>query len=570
MLCELKIKNLALIDSLHLNLSAGLVVLTGETGAGKSIVRQAIHLLTGGRASASSIRTGADNASVEALFEIGPDRKKLLRFINDRGVETDSTLIIKRVLLANGRSRYYINDGLVTARLVGEIAENLVNIASQHDHQQLLVPQQQLNYLDTIGDLWPRRDKITVLYDKWKSISQRLEELKKQEQDKEQRRDYLSFQLNEISDAAIAPDEDEQLSVERQRLKSSETLLQLGRENYQLINDQAVDSLHQFRKNLEQMAVHDPSLEKMAEQAADYAYQVDDLADQLQGYCDTIPSDQAMLETMDARIDLLQRLKRKYGGPAESLDEVIAHAENSRKELDDLENREQLLDDLHREKENVENDLTNLAAQLTKARRETALSFAESMQQELESLSFDQAIFEIRFQQNKSQTDMDNLSATGWDNIEFMFSANPGEPVKPLIQVASGGELSRLMLALKCLLARRDQVETVIFDEVDAGTGGKAAEAVARKIKELSGHHQVICITHLPQIASQAEEHLMVSKNIIDNRTRTAISLLDSDDRIRELARMLAGNSITKQTLAYAEELISGEILSEDDQSQVN
>jgi DNA repair protein RecN (Recombination protein N) len=570
MLCELKIKNLALIESLHLNLSSGLVVLTGETGAGKSIVLQAIHLLTGGRASASSIRTGADSASVEALFEIAPDRKKLLRFINDRGVETDSTLIIKRILLANGRSRYYINDGLVTAKLVGEIAENLVNIASQHDHQQLLIPQQQLNYLDTVGDLWPQRDKITVLYDQWKSINQRLEELKKQEQDKEQRRDYLAFQLNEISDAAIAPGEDEQLSVERQRLKSSETLLQLGRESYQLINDQAVDSLHQFRKNLEQMAAHDPSLEKLAEQAADYAYQVDDLADQLQGYCDTIPSDQDMLETMDARIDLLQRLKRKYGGPAESLDEVIAHAENCRKELDDLENREQIFDDLHRVKENVENELTNLAAQLTRARRETALSFAESMQQELESLSFDQALFEIRFQQDEGKADMDNLSATGWDNIEFMFSANPGEPVRPLIQVASGGELSRLMLALKCLLARRDQVETVIFDEVDAGIGGKAAEAVARKIKELSGHHQVICITHLPQIASQAEAHLMVSKNTIDNRTRTAISPLHADDRVKELARMLAGNSITKQTLAYAEELMSGKNSSEHEQVKIN
>lgn len=569
MLCELKIKNLALIESLHLHLTHGLTILTGETGAGKSIILQAVHLLTGGRTSTSSIRTGADSATIEALFEIAPDRQELIRLMNERGVETDSTMIIKRILLNNGRNRYYINDGPVTARLAGEITENLVNIASQHDHQQLLNPQQQLDYLDTMGDLWPRRDLLTVQYDRWKSATRSLVDIKKREQDKEQRRDYLIFQLNEISDAAIEPGEDEQLAIERKRLKASETLLQLGRDSYHLISDRVVDSLHQVRKHLEQMADHDSTLAETAEQAANAAYQTEDLAASLLDYCESVPSDPSLLETIDARRDLLQRLKRKYGGPAELLDEVISHGKNCRLELDKLENTEQAIDELQRQKDHLEKELGQLASDLSCARQETALNFSASIQEELQDLCFDQARFEIRFQPD-TESCMDNISVHGWDTIEFMFSANPGEPAKPLAHVASGGELSRLMLALKSLLARRDKVETVIFDEIDSGIGGKAAEAVARKIKQLASHHQVICITHLPQIASQTGDHMMVSKSVIDNRTNTVIAQLNPEERVRELARMLAGNSITKQTIAYAEELISGEKDPDDSRLEIN
>lgn len=552
MLRELKITNLALIEELNILFDDGLIVLTGETGAGKSIILQAIHLLTGGKAAATWVRSGADMAVVEALFEVSSERSTLQEDISEMGFDADEDLIIKRVIYSKGKSRYYINGSLATAKLVGEVVENLLSVASQHDHQQLLVPRYHLDFIDAVGNLWSEREKMSALYDQWSSCRVQYRELQQKETDKEQRRDFLEFQCKEIEEAAITLGEDESLAVERDRLKASGDLIRLGQQSYKLLAGSVTNALSEARKNLEKMAEFDQSLSGLSEKVAGHSYELEDHTRELRSYLDTIPNDPSQLETIVGRINVLQQLKRKYGG---SLEEVLAYAEKSRQELSEIDALDERLNELSKELAEHEKEMLKQASTLSADRRKMADQLAEKIHSELKSLCFEQAQFEIHFNGSENPG-IDTIGRLGWDKPEFMFSANPGEPVKPLAKVASGGELSRLMLSLKCLLARKDQVETVIFDEIDAGISGKTAEAVARKIKELADHHQVLCITHLPQIASYADEHFLVVKNVVDQRTHTSISQLPQESRIGELARMLDGDSVTSQTLAYAQELI--------------
>lgn len=553
MLRELKITNLALIEELNILFDDGLIVLTGETGAGKSIILQAIHLLNGGKAAATWVRSGADMAVVEALFEISSERSTLREEISEMGFDADGDLIIKRVIHSKGKSRYYINNGLATAKVVGEVVENLLSVASQHDHQQLLVPRYHLDFIDAVGNLWPEREKMSALYDQWSGCRTRYRDLRRKETDKEQRRDFLGFQCKEIEEAAITVGEDESLALDRDRLKASGDLIRLGQQSYKLLAGSVTNALSEARKNLEKMAEFDQSLADLSEKVAGHGYELEDHTRELRSYLDTIPNDPSQLETIVERINVLQQLKRKYGG---HLEEVLAYAEKSRKELSEIDALDERLNELAEELAGYEQEMLKQASSLAVGRRKMADQLVDKIHSELKSLCFEQAEFEINFNGSDEHHGIDTIGRLGWDKPEFMFSANPGEPVKPLAKVASGGELSRLMLSLKCLLARKDQVETVIFDEIDAGISGKTAEAVARKIKELAGHHQVLCITHLPQIASYADEHFLVVKNVVEQRTRTTISQLPQESRIDELARMLDGDSVTSQTLAYAQELI--------------
>jgi DNA repair protein RecN (Recombination protein N) len=552
MLKELLIINLALIEKLQVSFDAGLTVLTGETGAGKSIILQAIHLLGGGKAAATWVRSGAEQASVEALFEVAPGRDAIRKILADMGVEAEDELIVKRVISSKGTSRYFMNGSLATAKVVGQLVENMLSVASQNDHQQLLLPRNHLGFIDAVGDLWPKRLELTKLYDSWKEISRQYHDLQDQEKDKEQRRDFLSFQYKEIEDADLVSGEDAGLVIERDKLRASDDLTRLGQKSYQKLGQAVNDHLAQVRKDLLNMAEFDSSLDKMAEEVAGHCFQLEDHLLALRSYLETIPNEPSRLDAITARIDLLQKLKRKYGN---DLDEVIAFGENAKQELEQIEAMDERLNELAKALEKSQGKLIKAANALSKDRQQVAGQLADKIGAELKALCFEQAGFEIDFG-NDQERDLARISRLGWDRPEFIFSANPGEALKPLAKVASGGELSRLMLALKCLLAERDQVETVIFDEIDAGISGKAAEAVARKIKELAGHHQVFCITHLPQIASFADEHFLVEKGVVDDRTRTAISSLAPELRTSELARMLDGDSFTDQTLAYARDLI--------------
>jgi len=553
MLKELIITNLALIEKLHVSFAEGLTVLTGETGAGKSIILQAIHLLGGGKAAATWIRSGAETATVEALFELNPQHGIILEKLAEMGCEPENELVVKRVISLKGSSRYFMNGGLATAKAVGEVMENLLSVASQHDHQQLLQPRSHLDCIDAVGGLWPQRLIVSHCYDTWTETKKLYQELMARERDKEQRRDFLTFQVREIEEAATSSGEDAVLVLERDRLRASDDLIGLGKKSWHLLVEAVNTPLSVVRKNLTQMAAFDQSLSGLAEEVAGNCFQLEDHVQAIRNYVETLASDPARLDVVTARLDLLQRLKRKYGG---ELDAVLAFGREAKQELAELEALDKRLASLEKEVCRSEAALGEAAAVLSKGRQAAAQELADKIRASLAALCFEQAVFEICFKGEQGHG-LGDISRLGWDRPEFMFSANQGEESKPLSKVASGGELSRLMLALKTILAQKDQVDTVIFDEIDAGISGKAAEAVARKIRELAGHHQVFCITHLPQIASLADEHFLVQKSVVDARTKTSIIPLSAEKREHELARMLDGDSVSEQTLAYVRTLMA-------------
>jgi DNA repair protein RecN (Recombination protein N) len=555
MLCELKVENLALIESLHLQFDQedenSLVVMTGETGAGKSIMLRAIHLLMGGRATMDWIRNGALECVVEALFMVNTEHHVLLQSLRDAGLEDGTSVILKRVLSSGGKSRHYVNGSLATAKMVSLLADNLLNVASQHDHQQLLQPALHLDFLDTLGDHWPQRGQVAGIFTRWQQKKEELAALCRQEREKEQRRDFLTYQLAEIRAAQPLVGEDEELAMERKRLKSADTLIDLCQRMYRFLSTTLVDGMFEVRRDMEQVLQLDTQAEELAAELTSYSYQAEDLVSRLRKYKDSLEHNPVRLEQVNERINVLQHLKRKYG---ETLEAVLSFAQAAEEELQLLDNMDKKKSELEEGVADLEQELLGQTAALSRARRRTAELLTRAMAAELDSLAFQHSGFEVRFQEETQ--DVAAVRSSGWDRVEFFFSANPGEPARPLAKVASGGELSRLMLALKCLLAKKDMVETVIFDEVDAGIGGEAAEAVARKIQELATHHQVFCVTHLPQIAARGNIHYRVAKQQEQGRTISSFTLLTMNERVDELARMLAGDSVSSQTRAWAEELL--------------
>jgi DNA repair protein RecN (Recombination protein N) len=556
MLCELKVENLALIESLHLSFDAddgsALVVMTGETGAGKSIMLRAIKMLTGDRAQADWVRNGADQCTVEALFEVNPGHRQFLGKLSEGGYGDETTVIIKRIISGKGRSRIYVNGSLATAKVARELTDCLLNVAGQHDQQQLLHPHLHLDFLDTLGEHWKERNELGVLHKTYRGRCAALAALKKQEQDKEQKKDFLQYQLDEIREAALQRGEDEELAAEKKKLKNAGSLIKLSQECHGLFASKLLDALNLVRKNMEQIAELDPDALPLAEQISGYCFQAEDMTMELRHYRDSLESDPYRLEQVTGRIDLVQGMKRKYGATIEA---VLEGAVKMEEELERLNNLEIELSDLEKEVKRLRTGLVAAAQALSEKRKATASLIEGAMARELDSLAFNHAAIEVRRQEGTGS--VEDIGPSGWDKIEFYFSANPGEPARPLAKIASGGELSRLMLALKCLLARKDMVETVIFDEVDAGIGGEAAEAVARKIQELAGHHQVFCITHLPQIAARGTDHYRVHKSVNGGRTLSSITMLSEGERENEVARMLAGDSATDQTYAWARELLT-------------
>ena len=556
MLQELRVNNLALINRLDLDFSEtgnGLITFTGETGAGKSIILQAVHLLTGGRASASWVRNDCAQAVIEAQFGISGQRD-ILSLLQEHGLDNEEDCILRRILSSKGRSRIFINDRLATSRLAHALAEHLVNIAGQHDQQLLLKSNSHIDFLDSYGELWPQRNQYRQVYSRWRKLARQLRELQEQEQDKEQRRDFLSFQLAEIQEAAPLPDEDAQLIKERDLLKSSTTLAELIGKSHHQFQEQVRPLLTDIRKSMEHAAALDPALQELTRQSSSLSFEAEDLEGSLRHYLDSIPTDQGRMDEIASRLAQLRHLQRKYGT---TLEEVLEFAEQVAKELNSLDHLDEQIAALKKELDTVGEELRQQADSLSRKRMQVGEQLTVAMQEELTYLSFHQALFEVSAKSGNAE-DSSTLSATGGDTVTFLFSANPGEPPKPLTEVVSGGELSRLMLAMKCLLARRDKVDTVIFDEIDAGISGEAAEAVARKINELAGHHQVFCITHLPQIAAYADAHFLVEKQVDANRTFTGIRVLSYDERVRELARMVGGDNPSEQTMIFARELVEG------------
>ena len=558
MLQELAIRNLALIDALDLSwpADAGLTVLTGETGAGKSIILQAVNLLAGGRASGAWVRGGSERAVIEAVFAVGQGNRTdaspaaLTALLNEHGLEADAPdgpCVIRRILHPDGRSRLFVNDRHVSAKVAAELAALLVNIAGQHDQQRLLQAKHHLDFLDDFGELGEQRRAYAERFNAWRQAEAELARLRAREADRERERAFLSSQAEEIAKIQPLPGEDEALVRERDRLKSSEALLTQMTAVRRHLAD-AENLLTSAKKLVDQACLLDADLAPAAERVAAAGFELEDLAATADRYLADLPTDMGRLEEISARLGDLRQLQRKYGP---TLEEVLAFAERAAVDLAELDNMEEAIRRAEKRESSLRREAEAAAEALSAARRTAAADLSARMERELAELNFLQARFTVDLRPGAT------LKASGRDEAAFLFSANPGEPSRDLAKIVSGGELSRLLLAMKCLLARRDAVETVIFDEVDAGIGGQTAEAVAAKIGELAGHHQVLCITHLPQIAARADHHLKVEKRVEDGRTATHITLLDEASRRAELARMLDGEAAGAKTHAYVDELLA-------------
>ena len=563
MLKELSIRNFAIIDDLHIDFSDGLTILSGETGAGKSIILNAVNLLLGSRASAELVRTGAESAELEALFQIS-STSSVAQIMAANGYDPGEGLLIRRLISRSDSNRVYVNGRLATIGLLTAITENLASISGQHVHQGLLKEDQHLLILDQFGSLTAQRRKVTDGYHQILPLIDKLNNLNSTRQRQAEHRKLLAFQKNEITAAGLAPGEDAELEQERLRLKNSEALYQTVHSSIEELygaSGSVIERLSEVKKNLETAGRIDSQLKTKAETLASASFQIEDLTDELRSHLNLIQMDDQRLEAVEDRLDVLNKLKRKYGG---SLEAVSSQLETIETELSEVENIGKQIEKIEEQLIKLHDQLARRALKLSQKRNETAKDLARKVVEELGSLKMSQTEFKaVLYPLAADEKTNPYLTAknycmteSGIDRVSFMIAPNPGEELKPLASIASGGELSRVVLALKAILAESDAVETIVFDEVDAGIGGGTAEVVGRKLSDLARHHQIICITHLPQIAKFGKHHFSISKHVNDGRTKTAIQPLSREDRTKEIARMLGGEKITQTTLDHARELL--------------
>jgi DNA repair protein RecN (Recombination protein N) len=556
MLTELRISNFGVIEQLALRFDSGFIVFTGETGAGKSLLIDAVTLLVGGRASVDQIRAQAEEADLEAAFVLVPDHPLLL-LLQAKGFARpgDRDILIRRIISRTGRNRTYLNGNLCPVHLLEELGGALVDVHGQHDQQSLLSVPAQLEALDAFGRLESLRREYHTAYQAWRERAAELQTVTEQIAQRREREELLRFQFQEISDAEAEVGEDVRLEQERPRLMHSQQLGELSECLHELLyaGDQgALTQVASARKVLSKMHAIDGTTAEWTRQLEDAAAALRDLADQVRRYRDRVDADPARLTEIEQRLDRLHRLTKKYGG---SLDAMLALRESLRAQLAQLDTADTRLHALVRAVEEDADRLRELSGRLSRKRNETAKKLALQVTKELGALRMDRTEFAVEV---SSSSDGSAYGPMGQDAVEFMFSANPGEPLKPLARVASGGELSRVMLALKTILAESDHVPVLIFDEVDAGVGGAAAEVMGARLRDLGRHHQVFCVTHLPQVGSQAHAHYLVAKQVRQKRTITEVRRLSLDEREEEIARMLAGVTVTKSARAAAADMIGG------------
>jgi DNA repair protein RecN (Recombination protein N) len=561
MLKELNIKNFAIIDQLRVEFAQGLNVFTGETGAGKSIVVDALNLALGERASADLIRTGCQEAVVEAAFELNhAGTAEIASLLTGQGIDMNpgEDLIVRRVLATSGKNKVYINGSLANLATLSALGAALADIHGQHEHQSLLSLERQLEMLDSFGGLDILRDSLSGAYHRLQGLRKELAELTANERDRAQREDMLRFQKNEIESAMLKPGEDVVLADEQKILINSEKLAGVSRsadETLYASDNSVLSGLKKAVTSLREIAAIDSRLLPVLELCEAGKAQIEEAAREVSAYADRVEFDPDRLEQIGDRLDLIQKLKKKYGGTVE---EIIAFGSTASAELERMERSTDEIERLKKEIEASRSVLTAKAQELTKKRGAAARELEKKVEFELSHLGMQKTTFTAKITQEPGDDTLDShkLGPRGADRIEFLISPNPGEEPKPLAKIASGGELSRVMLALKTILVEGDSIPTLVFDEVDAGIGGAVAEEVGKKLKRVAAKHQVFCITHLPQIASMATSHYGVAKSVKKDRTSTEVRLLESKDRIDEIARMLGGKTITEATLKHAEEMI--------------
>jgi DNA repair protein RecN (Recombination protein N) len=560
---ELSIKNFAIIDDLSISLDKGLTVLTGETGAGKSIIINAVNLILGSRASPELIRTSEEAAELEALFEV-PAESPGARTAREQGIDLSDGLLVRRIIQRNGRHKIYINGRLATTQILSSINSHLASIAGQHAHQSLLKPDYHLLVLDQSAGLVRLREEVAGCYQQMLPLIRRLATLRRDLAEQSERRELLEFQYKEIQQAKIVPGEDQELEQELQRLKHAERLNEtVGRcvDRLYGADGALVEHLTGIGRELQVLSKIDQALGSLKERVDSVSFELEDIANELRSYLQGIVFDSDRLEAVGLRLDTLQRLKRKYGG---SLESVLAHGKEMEEGLKRVSSLPEEMVETETRLTGLFERLTGLCQELSEKRKEAAAYFARKVQEELASLGMPKTRFDVEFKGVPVDEHSDphlvlgntGIEATGVDRVEFLIAPNVGEDLRPLAQIASGGELSRIILALKAILATKESVETLIFDEVDAGIGGGVAEMVGEKLASLARFHQVICITHLPQIARFGKHHFKIAKGVHRGRTRTTMTLLEGEARVKEMARMLAGVEISKKAMAHAREMI--------------
>ncbi len=557
MLVRLQVAKFALIEQIEIDFCAGLNILTGETGAGKSIIIDAMDVVLGGQGTTDYIRTGAERAVIEALFDISetaPVQAKLKEFglfEEDDGKH----LLLTREISRSAKNLCRVNGRVVTLGMYREIGRQLIDIYGQHHQQSLLEKEKHLHLLDSFGGQQVQEllGKTSALYKQYRELADKISGLKSDEQDRIRRLDMLRYQLSEIDNANLAAAEDIKLENERNLLANAEKLAHLCSGVYDALyagrvgQTAALDGIHEAMANLRELAKIDPQLIALTEITENILYQLEDIAREAGKYRERMEVNPERLEQVNNRLEQIKQLKRKYGT---TIEEIIVYREQVAASIDEADRAEEIIDTLNKELSALEQQYGQVAGELSKIRSLTAGQLEQSITGELAALAMPRVAFRAEL------TRLDAPGSRGMDSVEFMISSNPGEPLKPLAKIVSGGEMSRIMLAMKAILARVDAMPTMIFDEVDAGLGGKAVQAVAEKLALIGRNRQVICVTHAPQIASYADAHYNISKIATGRRTETVVNRLSAAGRAAEIASMLGGNNISDVTRKHAQEML--------------
>ena len=571
MIEELYIRNVALIDELRMEFSSGLNIFTGETGAGKSVILNAVGLALGERGTSGIVRDGAINAKVQIAVAPLPDHPVWENFIDSEFAEildAEETLVLSRQINANGRSRCHTNGQLVSLRFMSAIGDLLVDIHGQHAHQSLFRSETHMDLLDTFGRHGTLKSEVGKKYDELHATRAQLADFSQTLSEAMQEKDLLEFQLEELQEAQLQEEEEEALVNERHLLSNAEALFESANQLYEklyggdLSESSTLDELKTAGRTISDLCELDGSLSELKTRFESTLYEIEDIVYQIRDYRDRVEFNPHRLAEVEERLDLIHRLKRKYGG---SISEILAYQAQASQKLENLHVGSERIEELNDQIHLVAQQVQKLAIGLSKKRRETATQLESLIERELQTLGMEKAVFQILvspIESDEGPLEIEGkryeLRADGMDEIEFFISPNVGSEPKPLAKIASGGEISRVMLALKTVLVQIDPIPTLIFDEVDAGIGGRTADIVGQKLKELSRFRQVFCITHLPQIARFADQHFRVEKGVEGNRTTITAKLLTPEERVEELARMHGGKG-TVTTLAHARELLEGE-----------
>lgn len=552
MLTSLQIENIAVIEQAEIFFGEGLNVLTGETGAGKSIVIDSINAVLGERTSRELIRDSADKGRVTAFFENVSDEvmKKLQEYEID--CEDDGSLLVSRVISADGRSSSKINGCNVTATMLKNIGRDLISICGQHDSQYLLSKDYHLKLIDEVAESGELLGEYLEIYEKIKKATKELRQLRNTDFDKEQRLDFLKYQINELQSADIKIGEKEALKEDKRKIQSKEKIENALRKADILLNgDESYgglsSALYELTECIGELSVYDKKYEALQTSLEDFRYVIGDCSAEISSSLSDTENNYTDINAIEERLDILYRLSSKYGGTEE---EMLSYLEKIEEEYESISMSDELIERLETEIDELSEELFKKGCCLSDLRKLTAIEFEQRVMEELRFLDMPEAVFTVNFEEAQA-------TKTGMDDVEFLFSANKGQSPKSLSKIASGGELSRVMLALRCVLSGTDTVSTMIFDEIDTGVSGRAAQKIGYKMSEIAKGKQVLCVTHLAQIAVYGNNHLLIEKNMGDYNTYTSVRSLDKSERINEIARIIGGDVITEKTLSSAEELIS-------------